>query len=213
MIEIVIPKIVAGVPLQDLLIEIESVFDSKNFLSGNPMEPHIEVPGKFRPLTYKNVPLEKLFSCLQAETDDTQKTEYTFLNQALLDIRVSFGLLHGCTPCDFKDAIDSFSGKITAITDNSTQLVQFCSDLSKHFVLKQSKENFFFAIQTIIAQHVDTIIAARTLTLSRRDGLTELLLKVYKAGFFPFGWNFGEECILALNPYNYIDYFDPSPLD
>jgi hypothetical protein len=176
------------------------IFTSNHFLSGSSGFVLPESPGLYQHIKCKLCTLDELLTCLESVFNNEIQTAYTDLDQRLLDTRVAFGSMHQNVPQQFKQSIGYYRESITNITDSSPQLVDFCKKLAKYLPANDQKEGLFWAIQAIVSQHADSIVKARVLTLSKRDGFTELILKIYDTGLFPFGWNLGEYNVFVFNP-------------
>jgi hypothetical protein len=191
---------VGSTMLLELLSEVKLIFTSNHFLDGNSNFVLPEYYGSCRPIKCKLCSLEELLVALEFIFNNEIQTVLASLDENLQNIRGAYNTIHEFYPFEFKRSISVYRENITKVTDESPQLIRFCQKLSKYFSAEDKKDGLFWGIQSIVAQHINTIVQSRTLTLSKRDRLSEIILKIYDIGLFPFGWDFGEHNVFVFNP-------------
>jgi hypothetical protein len=192
--------------------ETKSVFVSPKFLSGCSPFNSLRTEGPLHPLSCKECSLEE-YDVEDFETmDGNKRTPFTILNHNVYKLRSAFGIVHAYFSPEFDKSLSLARESITNITDASLNLVNFCNDITKHLNSLSIKNDIFYSNQATISLHIDAIVKMRVLTMSKREGITEILLQAYSVGYFPFGWDLRTYELYVLNPYHYIDYTTPKPL-
>jgi hypothetical protein len=88
--------------------------------------------------------------------------------------------------------------KSTAENPNMTLLLDF---IAKGRILSTDKLlSLHNHVVSTISRHIRVIIEARVLTFSKRIIPIELLFEAYRAGLYPFGWDFEDASLYCLNP-------------
>jgi hypothetical protein len=185
-----------------LLDEVKDVMTSENFLLGQKNDPDIVIRQEDE-CSYKCTitSIEQYLFCISAKNPDTF---YINLEEDIIcPIETAYVFLNNFTLQKTNYKIMDFSESITKVTNKSPN-VQLLFDLitRKKKFSEDEKWSLRNHIISMIARHVFVMIHARVLTFSKRIMATELLLESYRAGLFPYGWDYDvENTLFCLNPY------------
>ncbi|MGL4942987.1 MAG: hypothetical protein ACRC46_07335 [Thermoguttaceae bacterium] len=186
--------------LEDLINEVREVVESHSFLRGNEIAHSFSIDTDRTVLEGRICPLEELIDAVSTVKDETP---YTVLDDFIISVvaRAYNGLSY-YFPENQDAFVENSIAKIVGIADRSQNEIDFVDSLPYKWKSSDSKVSFLSHIRVTVSGHIAAIIQARVLTLSRRFAPTELLLKAYKFGYYPFGRSDGDGSPPTLLCYN-----------
>ncbi|MDR2169048.1 MAG: hypothetical protein LBP59_02795 [Planctomycetaceae bacterium] len=198
-------NIIDNIPpiVNEYLNEVKIVMESKSFLSGvnEPVSICIACGDGEQLYQCQIKSLVDFFYCIDI---NNSITAYTRLEEYIIEpISSAYVYLGNYTPIYTKRSISNFCESIIKSTVENPNLSSFLKYISNS---RTFDDNQLFSLHnhvvSAISRHVGVIIDARILTLSKRLVPIELLLEAYRAGLYPFGWDFTERSLYCLNPHH-----------
>jgi hypothetical protein len=190
--------------IQEYLDEIKTVMESNSFLSGTDKSSTVSIAygdDSSRQCQCKIKSLDVFFDCISTSN---QVTAYTRLEEDIIEpVNCAYVYLSNYTSRQVEDYISNAIELITKSTAENPNMTLLLDFISKGRIFSANKLlSLHNHVVSAISRHIGVIIEARVLTFSKRIIPIELLLEAYRAGLYPFGWDFEDNSLFCLNPYH-----------
>ncbi|QDT82048.1 hypothetical protein Mal35_55390 [Gimesia maris] len=215
--------------LELLLDEVVGVVESPVFLSGTDAPEFHEFPfGDFNsflsvmqyqdyfcsldrertewPSTSDMVPFREKYpehyeDYFEELAEEEYESPYYILTEGVLsDLRDHFLIIDKFSPAEISATIDERARKIEKLLNESEAIERLAKQIHNQDHSAQDFSHYLELIKKDITFQLMTIMQCRALTLDRRYLITELLMKAYQSGLFPYGWLWGCDTLFCLRP-------------
>ncbi len=129
---------------------------------------------------------------------NNEESRFVTLNDVVTDITSAYRLIHQFGPEQFQELVGRTTESLCERIGQSDQIRRFSEWMFAQNLLQADWPQFHDQICTTVTTHLGGIIHARAASASTRYVPMETLFTLYKAGLFPFAWDW--ESFWCLDP-------------